>query len=161
MSFKNRRVVTGVNDEGKSYVISDAPLEQVPGADGDPVVLWRTNDFPVVNSGSQETAEPFTTDAFNASSFLLMFTAIPGKPSAWHATDSIDYVIVMEGHVTLELETGPVHLSAGDIVVDRGVVHSWRATGDDPAVMFCAVTRAAPVGKGAHFGDNFDEMYTD
>lgn len=160
VSFKNRRVVTGINDEEKSCVISDSPVDQVSGADGDPVVLWRTDDFPVDNSRNDERAEPFTTDAFNASSFLLMFTAVPGQPSAWHATDSIDYVIVVKGAVTLELETGPVSLREGDIVIDRGVVHSWRATGDEPAVMFCAVTRAKPVGRGAFFGGNF-EMYTE
>jgi quercetin dioxygenase-like cupin family protein len=160
MSFENRRVVTGVNHEGKSFVISDSPLAEIQGADGDPAVLWRTDDFPVDNKGAEERAEPFTVDAFNASSFLLMFTAVPGQPSAWHATDSIDYVLVMSGEVTLELETGPVQLRAGDILIDRGFVHSWRATGDKPAVMFCAVVRANPVGAGAHFGDRFD-MYTD
>ncbi|NIB31960.1 hypothetical protein HBB16_09750 [Pseudonocardia sp. MCCB 268] len=49
------------------------------------------------NSRNDRQAEPFTTDAFNASSFLLMFTA-GSRPShsAWrHATDSIDYVIVI------------------------------------------------------------------
>jgi quercetin dioxygenase-like cupin family protein len=161
MAFDIRRVVTGIDSEGKSCVVSDTRLDQIPACQNDPTVIWRTQTFPVNNEGNAEAAVPFDIGVFDSSSFFLLFTAEPGKPSAWHATDSIDYVAVLKGRVVLELEAGGVELAAGDLVVDRGVTHSWRAVGDEPAVMLCSVVRADPVGRGSHFGDNFEQYLKD
>ena len=49
----------------------------------------------------------------------------------WHATDTIDVDIVIEGAVELYLpDLPPVSLSAGDILIQRATNHRWRATGD-------------------------------
>jgi mannose-6-phosphate isomerase-like protein (cupin superfamily) len=81
--------------------------------------------------------------------FLL--TELPpgaGGDAFMHATDTIDYLVMLSGAVVLVLETGEVTLRAGDLIVDRGVIHGWRNDGDAPAV-FCSVTLPAhPVGKG-------------
>lgn len=161
MAFNFRRVVTGIDHDGRSCVVSDTTLDRIPACQSDPTVIWRTENFPVSNEGTAEAAIPFDIDVFDSSSFFLLFTAEPGKPSAWHATNSIDYVAVLKGRVVLELEAGGVELSAGDLVVDRGVTHSWRAVGEEPAVMLCSVVRANPVGRGSHFGENFDQYLTE
>ena len=161
MAFRNRRVVTGIDASGKSCVISDARLDEIAACGGDPTIIWKTDDYPVSNAGHAEGAQPFGTDSFNCSSFFLMFTQEPGKPSAWHATDTVDYVIVLSGRVMLELEAGGVELGPGDLIVDRGVTHSWRAIGDEPAVIVASVVRANPVGKGAHFSADFDHYLKD
>ncbi len=50
-----------------------------------------------------------------------------------HQTPTIDFVRITEGTVDLELPgQPPVHLSAGDCVVQRGTDHAWRNTGDGP-----------------------------
>ena len=44
-----------------------------------------------------------------------------------HTTDSVDYGIILDGKVTLELDDNEsVELEAGDLVVQNGTRHAWR-----------------------------------
>jgi quercetin dioxygenase-like cupin family protein len=44
-----------------------------------------------------------------------------------HTTDSVDYDVVLDGEIWLELDDGAeVHLRQGDIVVQGGGRHAWR-----------------------------------
>jgi mannose-6-phosphate isomerase-like protein (cupin superfamily) len=53
-----------------------------------------------------------------------------------HTTDSIDYGIVLDGEISLELDDGRiVHLQTHDVVVQNGTRHAWRNRGTKPAVM--------------------------
>lgn len=57
----------------------------------------------------------------------------PDNPGM-HTADSIDYVIVVDGEIWLELDEGKVGpLQCGDIVVQNGTRHAWRNQGDKPA----------------------------
>lgn len=156
MAFSNRRVVTGLNGEGKSCVISDMALDEIPGCQGHRALIWRTEGFPVNNDGNDDSAEPFEAGMFaSSSSMFLMRKTEPGEFLSWHATDTIDYVVVLSGRFELGLEAESVEVGAGDLVIDRGVIHSWRTLGDEPAVMLAALVRAEPVGAGANLGSNF------
>jgi len=42
-----------------------------------------------------------------------------------HRTQYIDYVVVIEGEITLILDNAEVKLSAGSVVVQRGTNHAW------------------------------------
>ncbi|MGW4773199.1 cupin domain-containing protein [Nocardia sp. NPDC004278] len=49
-----------------------------------------------------------------------------------HTTDSIDYVLVASGEVTLELDDGEqTVLRAGDVVIQNGTRHAWRNHGTE------------------------------
>jgi mannose-6-phosphate isomerase-like protein (cupin superfamily) len=49
-----------------------------------------------------------------------------------HTTDSIDYVLVVSGEVTLELDDGErTVLRPGDVVVQNGTRHAWRNHGTE------------------------------
>jgi quercetin dioxygenase-like cupin family protein len=49
-----------------------------------------------------------------------------------HTTDTIDYVVVISGEVTLELDDGErTVLRAGDVVVQNGTRHAWRNHGTE------------------------------
>ena len=52
-----------------------------------------------------------------------------------HKTRTVDYVILLEGDVTLILEKGEVQLKPFDVVVQRGTNHAWRNNGDKPALL--------------------------
>ena len=52
-----------------------------------------------------------------------------------HTTQTIDYVMVLEGEISLELDTGEVLLKPGDCVVQRGTRHAWRNRNDVPVRM--------------------------
>jgi mannose-6-phosphate isomerase-like protein (cupin superfamily) len=62
-----------------------------------------------------------------------------------HVTDTIDYVAVIRGEITLVLEDGEQELRAGDVVVDRGVPHAWENRGVEPAVIVAVLVDAAPL----------------
>ena len=50
-----------------------------------------------------------------------------------HTTDTVDYGIVLDGEVWLELDDGKqVHLKAHDVVVQNGTRHAWRNKSDKP-----------------------------
>jgi mannose-6-phosphate isomerase-like protein (cupin superfamily) len=57
----------------------------------------------------------------------------PSDPGM-HATDTIDFEVVLEGTVVLELDDGAeVTLNPGDTVVQNGTRHRWKNPGDQPA----------------------------
>ncbi|TDP91858.1 cupin domain-containing protein [Labedaea rhizosphaerae] len=59
----------------------------------------------------------------------------PGAPGM-HRTDSLDYVLVVSGEVTLELDDGEqTVLAAGDVVVQNGTRHAWRNHGTEPCTI--------------------------
>ena len=48
-----------------------------------------------------------------------------------HTTDTIDFEVVLDGEIWLELDNGvEVHLKPGDTVVQNGTRHAWRNHGD-------------------------------
>jgi mannose-6-phosphate isomerase-like protein (cupin superfamily) len=53
-----------------------------------------------------------------------------------HTTDTIDYVVVVSGEVTLDLDDGEqAVLRAGDVVVQNGTRHAWRNHGTEPCTI--------------------------
>jgi mannose-6-phosphate isomerase-like protein (cupin superfamily) len=70
----------------------------------------------------------------------------PADPGM-HTTDTIDFEVVLEGTVVLELDDGAeVTLNPGDTVVQNGTRHRWRNDGDTPArlaLFICGASHAA------------------
>jgi mannose-6-phosphate isomerase-like protein (cupin superfamily) len=53
-----------------------------------------------------------------------------------HKTDTVDYSMVFDGEIWLELDDGKtVHLKKGDVVVQNGTRHAWRNKGSKPVTM--------------------------
>ena len=141
-----RRVVTGLDDQGRSCVIFDGP---VPDHGGLAKVVWRTTTAPADNSGVADTAAPFSMQMFRDGGANFVITEIPpGMGRFMHATDTIDYLIILSGRVVLEPEVGEAEVGPGDFVVDRGTVHSWRNDGQEPAVMAGVTLPAIPLATG-------------
>jgi uncharacterized cupin superfamily protein len=47
-------------------------------------------------------------------------------------TRTLDFCLILEGEITLVLDTAEVHLKAGDTVVQRGTNHAWSNRSDKP-----------------------------
>jgi hypothetical protein len=62
-----------------------------------------------------------------------------------HKTRTVDYVLLLEGDVTLILEKGEVRLKQYDVVVQRGTNHAWRNNGDQPALLAAVLIDAKPL----------------
>lgn len=53
-----------------------------------------------------------------------------------HTTNSVDYDVVLDGEIVLELDEGrEVTLRRHDVVVQHGTRHAWRNRSDRPATM--------------------------
>ncbi len=60
------------------------------------------------------------------------------KHPAMHKTETIDYIILLKGEVTLILDEDEIDLKPFDVVVQRGTNHAWQCKGNEPA-LFIAV----------------------
>jgi uncharacterized cupin superfamily protein len=47
-------------------------------------------------------------------------------------TRTLDFCLILEGEITLVLDTAEVHLKAGDTVVQRGTNHAWSNRSKQP-----------------------------
>jgi hypothetical protein len=53
-----------------------------------------------------------------------------------HKTNTVDYSVVYDGEIWLELDDGEtLHLRRGDVVVQNGTRHAWRNKGAKPVTM--------------------------
>jgi mannose-6-phosphate isomerase-like protein (cupin superfamily) len=116
-------------------------LNLAPGA-----TKFLTREFAPVpdaaNLGPQERA--LRARAASAVSDKYRVGLVSDHPGM-HVTDTIDYIAVVRGEITLVLEAGEQELRAGDVVVDRGVPHAWENRGVEPAVIVAVLIDAAPL----------------
>lgn len=92
-----------------------------------------------------EVAHPEGEGGRDEASVQRMFEAVSGGESRTHSdedvhpgmhkTDTIDYIMVLKGEIDFILETGEVHLTEGDMIVDTGVNHSWANRSGKPCVL--------------------------
>jgi mannose-6-phosphate isomerase-like protein (cupin superfamily) len=58
------------------------------------------------------------------------------EDSGMHKTNTVDYAVVYDGEMWLELDDGEtLHLNRGDVVVQNGTRHAWRNKGNEPVTM--------------------------
>ena len=149
-----RRVVTGTNESGRSYFVHDGPTpghlnlgvavnDEIwiddpaipdPGARIDPVTVEKLHLSPPVG-GSVVRVFTFLPASSRSERDLSRFDtgdAMEEDHPGMHTTRTIDYGIVLSGELDLELDEGEVHLTAGDVVVQRGTRHAWRNRGSVP-----------------------------
>ena len=61
------------------------------------------------------------------------------KHPAMHKTNTIDYIILLKGDVTLILDEEEARLEPHDVVVQRGTNHAWVNNGDEPALLIAVL----------------------
>jgi hypothetical protein len=125
-----RRIITGHNAQGRSYIITDDRITTGPF----PSLYKTTGEMPL---GPGPAAEPHTlmpTDApqlepaLGGSSFH--FVTLPPSPKGakpgWHRTMTLDYNILLGGELVLMVDEGETTLRPGDVVIQRNTLHAWR-----------------------------------
>jgi mannose-6-phosphate isomerase-like protein (cupin superfamily) len=144
-----RVVITGHDAAGRSIVVSD---ERKPDrgmvslftTGGDPADIGPPSDAPhianVPPSGSASWI--FVDNSPEAEMRAALSAGVTGiDADGWHATPTVDYVLVVRGPVVLSLDTAEVLLNAGDCVVQRGTRHAWRNHTDTRARLACVMIR--------------------
>jgi mannose-6-phosphate isomerase-like protein (cupin superfamily) len=61
------------------------------------------------------------------------------KHPAMHKTETIDYIILLKGDVSLLLDEEEVRLEPFDTVVQRGTNHAWVNHGEEPALLIAVL----------------------
>jgi quercetin dioxygenase-like cupin family protein len=139
-----RRVVTGLDEQGRSTVLVDGAALPMSGSGA---LVWRTEGLPADNSARADIAQvDFSMALMEGGGTMFMVVDFPpGQVAPMHATNTVDYIVVLEGRITLGLETGDVVLGPGDCLVDRGVIHSWRNDGAETVRMVTVIVPAKPL----------------
>ena len=151
MALQVRRVVTGHDGGGKAVVKIDEVCQHVftgrPGALG--VNVWTTEGFPVSNDGDVDAGrrQGVGTTIKNGTIFRMLEFS-PGLAARNHRTDSIDYIVVLDGEIDMELDDTTVHLKAGDVMVQRGTIHNWVNRGAAPCRLAVILIDAKSVEAG-------------
>jgi mannose-6-phosphate isomerase-like protein (cupin superfamily) len=103
-----------------------------------PDSIYQADEFDPVAAGAEHAAVlPGLAERFE-----------PDNPGM-HTTDTIDYGVVLEGSIVLELDGGQqIAFGKHDIVVQQGTRHAWRNPGNEPAtVLFVLVgAQRRPLG---------------
>lgn len=70
----------------------------------------------------------------------------PDNPGM-HTTDSIEYLVCVDGEIYLELGDGEeVHVTPGTCIIQRGTRHAWRNRSDRQCTMIATVVGAERLG---------------
>jgi quercetin dioxygenase-like cupin family protein len=70
----------------------------------------------------------------------------PSSKGFMHRTQSLDYGIVMEGEVTLELDDGSeTHFKRGDVCIQRATIHAWSNPSAEWARMLFVLIDCQPI----------------
>jgi mannose-6-phosphate isomerase-like protein (cupin superfamily) len=147
-----RRVVTGHDENGKAIVLIDEVCTdfQEGRPNGFLRNIWTTDQAPAGNDGTDDKgARPGRFTMIENGSVFRILHFLPGVARRVHRTDSIDYLVVMQGEIDMALDDGvEVHLKAGDVMVQRGTVHNWINRGTEPCTLAVILVHAKPVQAG-------------
>ena len=61
------------------------------------------------------------------------------KHPAMHKTETVDYIILLKGDVTLILDDEEIDIKPFDVVVQRGTNHAWVNNGNEPALLIAVL----------------------
>ena len=158
MTLQVLRVVTGHDETGSAIVASDERMTGIASPTRPYISrceIWSTDKMPVDNS---EAAAAAQRNGFvvrhnyvgSGQGTVIRITEFaPGAPKFMHRTETLDYAILLSGECDLELDDGKtVHLTQGDIVVQRGTMHAWVNNGSTPCIFAFVLIDADPVEAG-------------
>jgi quercetin dioxygenase-like cupin family protein len=150
VALRVRRVVTGHDSQGRAVATIDEVSQNLrsarPGATA--CVVWTSQGFPVDNTGEADAGLRETGTTLDNGTVFRILELAPGNTPRMHRTDSLDYAVIMSGEIDMELDGSTTHLTAGDVVVQRGTVHNWVNRGTQPCVIAFVLIAAKPVEVG-------------
>jgi quercetin dioxygenase-like cupin family protein len=148
-----RRIVTGHNGE-VAEVLIDAPASNAkyPAPGTVSTLMWATDSAPAQIPAGRDvedmgarimgTAPPVRGTRFAVIDFP------PGNVPHMHRTETIDYVLVLEGEIEMDMDQSTVKMKAGDVMVQRGTNHAWANRSNARARVAFVLIDAEPLGIG-------------
>jgi mannose-6-phosphate isomerase-like protein (cupin superfamily) len=93
---------------------------------------------PIPEGISDEAIEAATAEAFEKMG-ATHHRVDTSRNAAMHETDTIDYIILLKGDVTLILDKEEIRLKPHDVVVQRATNHAWVNNGTEPALLIAVL----------------------
>lgn len=156
-----RRVVTGHDGSGRAVFLSDDqfPTKTIPSGDAAFALVWTTETVPADNNDETDGRLRDAGLTLNKGSVIRVVDMLPGGCSPMHRTNSIDYGIVLQGEVELELDDGAkVTVGENGIIVQRGTIHLWRNVTEKPCrVAFILIEAPAYLHQGQPLSEHKPE----
>ena len=168
-----RRIVTGHNATGKSVFVEDRICPHVvKRANGNTIVeLWSTDEHPVDNSGYEDPGIPNKVLDTGKDGSLFHIVIYPpdaeriaateaakarveqisaryegkGRHFGFHATETLDYAIVLKGEIYALMDEGELKMTEGDVLIQRGTAHAWSNRSNQPCSVLFAMIPANPL----------------
>lgn len=171
MTRQLRRIITGHDQNGRSVVLADKPsfdlgtlhsmwvtdgapasyaqedaiegrrVKLEPPAYGSHFLFFRVEpDDPALDAAEIEEQVARGFEAIGASHCRPDVSRSPHM----HETGTIDYIIVLEGEVTLLLDEDEIDLKPFDVVIQRGTNHAWVSKGGQRALLAAVLVDAEP-----------------
>lgn len=156
-----RRVVAGLDENGKSTIVSDGFTETRLVSDAFVLnQIWQVKECPphVLDEntlGAEAVIPPppngfthviaaFPPDSeweFNAEGYEASLASagaaeafVEGEVPGMHETDTVDIITILSGECYVVLESAETLLKTGDTFIQRGTKHTWRNKSDKPCV---------------------------
>ncbi len=109
------------------------PLNMFPASEG---FRFMVITFPPDDTPPPEGIDPDAAAADVAAKVPDLADVMEPDAPGMHTTDTVDFGIVLDGEIWLELDDGAeTKLHAGDVVVQNGTRHAWRNKSDRPCRM--------------------------
>jgi hypothetical protein len=150
-SFHARRVVTGVDADGKSTIVFDGPSDTRTYAPGWTLNdIWQVDALPPAASDGNSLVPGESIFAPAPGGFVWRLAMLPpdstwkppargGEVDGMHVTETLDIITILSGEVYAVLEDCETLLRSGDSIVQRGTVHAWANRSDQPCISVSAI----------------------
>ena len=164
--FAVRRVVTGHDAGGRAVFVEDGvplrtfgslagpALSELLWLDGPPKSADDGGDSPADLHGGFPAAGAIACRLIRFPRFLLRYAGggdlathagdDPARPGL-HRSETLDLMVVLDGHITLGLDDGEHPLGPGDAVIQRGTVHRWRVVGEESCTFLSVLLSPEPL----------------
>ena len=149
-----RRVVTGHDSKNVAKVLIDAPATNAKHTQPGQVstMMWCTDSapckMPVGEQIEDMGARIIGTPPPPHGTRFAVIDFPPGNHPGMHRTETIDYVIVIEGEIEMDMDDSTVKLKQGDIMIQRGTNHAWANRSGKRARVAFVLIDAEPLGIG-------------
>jgi len=129
--------------------VEAAPEDPTPGATSMVAApgetMLKVVVFPPDAVFADPSFDPAAADAEQARAQPGLAERFERDAPGMHATDTVDYALVLDGAITLEVDDGEtVVLERGDVAIQNGTRHAWRNPTDVPATVAFFVVGAQP-----------------
>ena len=144
------RVVTGYDGDGNPAILARGePPTVIRAGRYTTTELWVSERGPITVATDDASTRDWDLEPPPGGACFRIVELAPGDDGPGdalagehagfqeaHATQTLDYVTILRGEVTLVIGASEVTLRPGDSVVQQpGVPHDWQNRSDQPAVM--------------------------